>query len=192
MADLERPLTETQIHYVVGHVLKGLNYLHEKFNIAHRDIKAANLLISENIYLIKLANFELSAQNTKENGKEKDYLFVNSPQWLAPEIARVGSGILKENEYKNTKSDIWSLGITLIEMAERFPPLVDLDHDRVIEEISNATRPPGLREHKKWSPDFVHFVNICFYKRLDHRPSANYLLHVILFYLIFFHDIEFF
>ena len=176
--DLDTPLNEMQIHYVCLNVLKGLNFLHEKFNILHRDLRARNLLISENIYTIKLANFDVSAANIRlRSGSVGETPYVKSAHWMAPEILGAQT-LLSDNLTSNCKSDIWSLGITCIEMAEKQPPNVELTRDQLVQHLRVTMKSPTLQDASVWSKDFVHFVHSCFFRRCQDRPSASVLLHV--------------
>ncbi len=106
MHDLNSPLNQIQIHYVLGKVLEGLNYLHQNCKIVHHDVRCSNILI--NLHgSVKLGNFQLAAKNKNSIGNKR-YCFIKSPHWTAPEIARCDKSI--ESICQNFKSDIWSLG----------------------------------------------------------------------------------
>ncbi|TRY99058.1 hypothetical protein DNTS_022304, partial [Danionella cerebrum] len=111
------PLSESQIAYVTRETLQGLYYLHNKGKM-HRDIKGANILLTDNGY-VKLADFGVSAQITATLAKRKS--FIGTPYWMAPEVAAVE----RKGGY-NHLCDIWAVGITAIELAELQPPMFDL------------------------------------------------------------------
>ncbi len=162
------------IHYVVREALFGLEFLHEKAKICHRDIKGANLFIGDD-YSIKFANFTLSCKANM--AEKKRFYFIKSPHYMAPEVVKS-----RYNQYDNPKSDIWSLGITCIEMAERYPPLSTINPNVVISEINMESFRPSIKHPHKWSSSFIDFVNICLNRTPDFRPSASELLIVIDFF----------
>jgi len=164
----EIPCTENQIAFVLRETLKGLAYLHG-VGIIHRDIKAANILLTEKGE-IKLADFGVSAQLTKE--RPYRYTLIGTPYWMAPEVISMDS-----NSPYNEKADIWSLGITAIELAEKNPPLVDLAPMRALCVIPFEP-PPTFKEAHKWSLNFFDFVQCCLRKApVERRPCAELLKH---------------
>jgi serine/threonine protein kinase len=156
-------LTEDQIAYVMKDSLKGLAYLHGKKKI-HRDIKAGNILVTAKGEA-KLADFGVSGQLM--NTMEKKNTVIGSPFWMAPEVIQeIGH---------NSKADIWSLGITCIELAEGKPPYHNIHPMRVIFMIPSKNS-PTLKDQDKYSPDFHDFIAKCLQKNPDARPTSEELL----------------
>eukprot|EP00435_Cladocopium_sp_Y103_P002764 s2454_g1.t1 len=156
--DVDRPEKRT------GHrVLKGLQYLHIDKKI-HRDVKAGNILLT-NEFQAKLADFGISCQ--LQNTWARRNTQIGSPYWMAPEVIK--------GEAYNATADIWSLGITCIEMADCQPPYYHIPPTRAMFVIS--TKPPtGLPESSNSSPDFVRFVSACLTVHSSQRPPAQVLL----------------
>eukprot|EP00011_Vannellida_sp_DIVA3-517-6-12_P003305 CAMPEP_0114625240 /NCGR_PEP_ID=MMETSP0168-20121206/11170_1 /TAXON_ID=95228 ORGANISM="Vannella sp., Strain DIVA3 517/6/12" /NCGR_SAMPLE_ID=MMETSP0168 /ASSEMBLY_ACC=CAM_ASM_000044 /LENGTH=506 /DNA_ID=CAMNT_0001836519 /DNA_START=256 /DNA_END=1773 /DNA_ORIENTATION=- len=156
-------LTENQIALICREALRGLQYLHGQ-RMIHRDIKGGNILLT-NSGDVKLADFGVSAQLF--NTFSKRNTFVGTPYWMAPEV-------IQKNTY-DAKADIWSLGITAIEMAEIYPPFAEVHPMRVLFIIARQD-PPTLKEKHLWSDKFHDFVSCCLQKEVDKRPDAETLL----------------
>ncbi|TPX33360.1 hypothetical protein SmJEL517_g03723 [Synchytrium microbalum] len=161
--DLLKPgvFEERHIAIVMKELLRGLQHLHSSGKI-HRDIKAANILLSEDGD-VKLADFGVSAQITSTMTRKNT--FVGTPYWMAPEV-------IVRSAY-NEKADVWSLGITAIELAKGLPPNSHLPPMKVLFIIANQD-PPMLKGG--FSPEFRDFVAKCLAKRASQRPDASSLL----------------
>jgi serine/threonine-protein kinase 24/25/MST4 len=157
------PFTEAQIAVVVGEILKGLEFLalESKF---HRDIKGANVLISK-LGRVKLADFGATKELTGSAKEAKT--FVGSPYWVAPEM-------LLQNAY-DKKVDIWSLGITCLEMAVGFPPGYPMLTPALLDKIANQPAPRLDNAQGKWSKSFVDFVAQCLVKDPAQRGEIRTL-----------------
>uniref|UniRef100_A0A669C5Q3 non-specific serine/threonine protein kinase n=1 Tax=Oreochromis niloticus TaxID=8128 RepID=A0A669C5Q3_ORENI len=168
MLELERPLTEPQIRVVCRQTLQALVYLHEN-KIIHRDLKAGNILLTLDGD-VKLADFGVSAKNTKTLQRRDS--FIGTPYWMAPEVVMCETSKDRPYDYK---ADIWSLGVTLIEMAQVEPPNHEMNPMRVLLKIAKSD-PPTLMQPSRWSPDFSDFLKRCLDKNIDNRWSAMQLL----------------
>ncbi|XP_007562116.1 serine/threonine-protein kinase 10 [Poecilia formosa] len=168
MLELDRGLTEPQIRVVCRQMLEALNYLHH-MKIIHRDLKAGNVLLTLEGD-IKLADFGVSAKNTKTLQRRDS--FIGTPYWMAPEVVMCET--MKDAPY-DYKADIWSLGITLIELAQIEPPHHELNPMRVLLKVAKS-EPPTLDQPSKWSRDFNDFLRKALDKNPECRPSAAQLL----------------
>ncbi|XP_033125405.1 serine/threonine-protein kinase 10-like isoform X2 [Anneissia japonica] len=168
MLELEKGLTEPQIKAICKEVLEALSFLHDN-KVIHRDLKAGNILLTID-GKVKLADFGVSAKNDKT--RQKRDTFIGTPYWMAPEVIMCET--FKDNPY-DYKSDIWSLGITLIELAQMEPPFHDLHPMRVLVKIPRAD-PPILIAPSRWSSGFSKFIAECLQKKPELRPSAAELL----------------
>ena len=162
----------------IGQVLEGLVYLHDQ-GVVHRDIKGANILVSKD-GIVKLADFGVAARldgSPKctpgsialvegEAAVQEDIQAAGTPYWMAPEVV--------ELKAVTTASDIWSLGCLAIELLTRHPPYFDLQPLSALYRIvqdPHPPLPPGI------SRRFQSFLQLCFCKDSEKRPTARELLH---------------
>uniref|UniRef100_A0A4W6CZL8 non-specific serine/threonine protein kinase n=1 Tax=Lates calcarifer TaxID=8187 RepID=A0A4W6CZL8_LATCA len=168
MLELERPLTEPQIRVVCKQTLQALVYLHDN-KIIHRDLKAGNILLTLDGD-VKLADFGVSAKNTKTLQRRDS--FIGTPYWMAPEVVMCETSKDRPYDYK---ADIWSLGVTLIELAQIEPPNHEMNPMRVLLKIAKSD-PPTLMQPSRWSPEFSDFLKRCLDKNVDNRWNSTQLL----------------
>ncbi|KAI3403885.2 hypothetical protein KGF56_003315 [Candida oxycetoniae] len=167
-----KKLKDHIVSYIIKGVLQGLSYLHGQQTV-HRDVKAANILLTEN-GIIKLADFGVSTELTMT--KRKKHTFVGTPFWMAPEVITRGAsyGRVKKNEGYDYKADIWSMGITTIELINGAPPLAEHDPLKILFEIPKK-KPPILKG-SQYSENIKDFVKYCLIMEADKRPSCSTLL----------------
>uniref|UniRef100_A0AAY4BTJ2 non-specific serine/threonine protein kinase n=1 Tax=Denticeps clupeoides TaxID=299321 RepID=A0AAY4BTJ2_9TELE len=168
ISKLDRGLIEPQIQVICRQMLEALAYLHSK-KIIHRDLKAGNILLTLDGD-IKLADFGVSAKNTKTLQRRDS--FIGTPYWMAPEVVMCET--MKDAPY-DYKADIWSLGITLIELAQIEPPHHELNPMRVLLKIAKS-EPPTLEQPSKWSQHFKDFLKKSLDKNPETRPNTSQLL----------------
>uniref|UniRef100_A0A8C2EWD7 non-specific serine/threonine protein kinase n=1 Tax=Cyprinus carpio TaxID=7962 RepID=A0A8C2EWD7_CYPCA len=166
-------MEEPVIAYILHEALMGLQHLHINKTI-HRDVKGNNILLTTEGG-IKLVDFGVSAQLT--NTRLRRNTSVGTPFWMAPEV------IACEQQLDSTydeRCDVWSLGITAIELGDGDPPLADLHPMRALFKIPRNP-PPTLHQPELWSIDFNDFLCKCLIKDFELRPSVFDLLqHVFI------------
>ncbi|XP_026066718.1 serine/threonine-protein kinase TAO3-like [Carassius auratus] len=157
----KKPLQEVEIAAITHGALLGLAYLHSH-NMIHRDVKAGNILLTEPGQ-VKLADFGSASIASPANS------FVGTPYWMAPEVILA----MDEGQYEG-KVDIWSLGITCIELAERKPPLFNMNAMSALYHIAQNDSP--TLQSNEWSDAFRSFVDYCLLKLPQDRPSSAELM----------------
>lgn len=157
----KKPLQEVEIAAITHGALQGLAYLHSHCKI-HRDIKAGNILLTEPGQ-VKLADFGSASIASPANS------FVGTPYWMAPEVILA----MDEGQYDG-KVDVWSLGITCIELAERKPPLFNMNAMSALYHIAQNDSPK--LQSNEWTDSFRGFVDYCLQKIPQERPSSAELL----------------
>ncbi|XP_035465263.2 TRAF2 and NCK interacting kinase a isoform X3 [Scophthalmus maximus] len=160
-------LKEEWTAYICREILRGLTHLHQH-KVIHRDIKGQNVLLTENAE-VKLVDFGVSAQLDRTVGRRNT--FIGTPYWMAPEVIACDENPDATYDFK---SDLWSLGITAIEMAEGAPPLCDMHPMRALFLIPR--NPAPRLKSKKWSKKFQSFIESCLVKSHNQRPSTEQLL----------------
>ncbi|XP_074854474.1 serine/threonine-protein kinase TAO2 isoform X4 [Carettochelys insculpta] len=157
----KKPLQEVEIAAITHGALQGLAYLH-CHNMIHRDVKAGNILLTEPGQ-VKLGDFGSASIMAPANS------FVGTPYWMAPEVILA----MDEGQYDG-KVDVWSLGITCIELAERKPPLFNMNAMSALYHIAQNESPVLQSSH--WSEYFRNFVDSCLQKIPQDRPTSDMLL----------------
>ncbi|XP_075389711.1 serine/threonine-protein kinase TAO3 [Tenrec ecaudatus] len=157
----KKPLQEVEISAITHGALQGLAYLHSHALI-HRDIKAGNILLTEPGQ-VKLADFGSASMASPANS------FVGTPYWMAPEVILA----MDEGQYDG-KVDVWSLGITCIELAERKPPLFNMNAMSALYHIAQNDSP--TLQSNEWTDSFRRFVDYCLQKIPQERPTSAELL----------------
>uniref|UniRef100_A0A673NGN9 non-specific serine/threonine protein kinase n=1 Tax=Sinocyclocheilus rhinocerous TaxID=307959 RepID=A0A673NGN9_9TELE len=160
-------LKEEWTAYICREILRGLTHLHQH-KVIHRDIKGQNVLLTENAE-VKLVDFGVSAQLDRTVGRRNT--FIGTPYWMAPEVIACDENPDATYDFK---SDLWSLGITAIEMAEGAPPLCDMHPMRALFLIPR--NPAPRLKSKKWSKKFQSFIESCLVKNHNQRPSTEQLV----------------
>uniref|UniRef100_A0AAR2JFJ8 non-specific serine/threonine protein kinase n=1 Tax=Pygocentrus nattereri TaxID=42514 RepID=A0AAR2JFJ8_PYGNA len=158
----KKPLQEVEIAAITHGALQGLAYLHSH-NMIHRDVKAGNILLTEPGQ-VKLGDFGSASIVAPANS------FVGTPYWMAPEVILA----MDEGQYDG-KVDVWSLGITCIELAERKPPLFNMNAMSALYHIAQNESPILASNH--WSDYFRNFVDSCLQKIPQDRPTSDVLLN---------------
>eukprot|EP01090_Pellita_catalonica_P007295 TRINITY_DN17894_c0_g1_i1.p1 TRINITY_DN17894_c0_g1~~TRINITY_DN17894_c0_g1_i1.p1 ORF type:complete len:612 (-),score=97.54 TRINITY_DN17894_c0_g1_i1:46-1881(-) len=166
----DRPLLENELLVIISETLKGLTHLHCS-TICHRDIKAANILIAENA-CVKIADFGVS--ENMHTVPSSEIRFVGTPLWMAPELINGAMGN-RRKEYDMKSADIWSLGITVLELAEGVPPHAEKRLNSALRLIPVLTA-PRFESPKKWSAELNDFLALCLHKSPEERPRVFELL----------------
>ncbi|XP_044091466.1 nik-related protein kinase isoform X2 [Neovison vison] len=161
-------LKEDWIAYICREILQGLAHLHAH-RVIHRDIKGQNVLLTHNAE-VKLVDFGVSAQVSRTNGRRNS--FIGTPYWMAPEVIDCDEDPRRSYDYR---SDVWSVGITAIEMAEGAPPLCNLQPLEALFVILRESAPKV--KSSGWSRKFHNFMEKCMIKNFLFRPTSANMLH---------------
>ncbi|SMN18888.1 similar to Saccharomyces cerevisiae YHL007C STE20 Cdc42p-activated signal transducing kinase of the PAK (p21-activated kinase) family [Maudiozyma saulgeensis] len=157
-------LSELQISVICREILKGLQYLHSN-GIIHRDVKSDNILLSVNGE-VKLTDFGFCTNTT--NSVEGQDMIIGTPYWMAPEVI--------SGEKYGTKVDIWSLGITIMEMIEHEPPYMEETPANALYLIA-TNGVPELKNPEGISTQLSLFLKKCLMVKPELRASSIELLH---------------
>jgi len=157
----KKAFNETQISLIMKDALRGLNFLHKNKRL-HRDIKAGNIMLTES-GKAKLGDFGISGE---VKDFTKHHTAIGTPYWMAPEVI---------TENYDQRADIWSLGITAIELAQGEPPLADIHPMRAIFMIPRQP-PPTLATPSLWSESFNDFIAKTLVKDPEQRNPAVWFL----------------
>lgn len=166
--DLDRPFSEPELSLVCRDTLRGLNYM-LTVGYLHRDIKGANILLKKD-GSVKIVDFGVSGRISPNNPTR--ITFIGTPYWMAPEVIE-SRGAPAPYDFK---ADVWSLGITLLELAHGEPPLADISPMKALFQIPYRP-PPTLKEPGKWSNNFADFLSKCLQINPAQRWSYEQLLN---------------
>ena len=159
------PVPELHASVITRETLVALSYLHNA-GIIHRDIKAANILITHTGKVL-LCDFGVAASFVSGAAQGKRHTFIGTPYWMAPEV-------IAQNQPYDYKADIWSLGITVYEMVTGNPPYTELDQHQAMMQIAKGK--PARLPDSPYSPLLREFVATCLDEEPRDRPSADELM----------------
>ncbi|XP_076621105.1 myosin-IIIb isoform X2 [Colletes latitarsis] len=162
-----RRLTDEQIAYILKETVEALIYLHSN-HCMHRDVKGHNILLTEEAH-VKLVDFGVASHLAATLARKNTS--VGTPYWMAPEVIACEQQL--DSSY-DSRCDVWSVGITAIELAEGDPPLSELHPMRALFQIPRNP-PPSLKTPDMHSPELLDFITECLVKDLEHRPFASEL-----------------
>ncbi|XP_003424065.1 dual specificity mitogen-activated protein kinase kinase 7 isoform X2 [Nasonia vitripennis] len=149
--------------------VKALSYLKEKHGVIHRDVKPSNILLDETGG-VKLCDFGISGRLVDSKAKTRS---AGCAAYMAPE--RIDPPDPTKPDY-DIRADVWSLGITLVELATGVFPYRDCKTD--FEVLSRVVQddPPSLPSDALFSKEFQNFVSCCLTKNYKQRPKYNKLM----------------
>ncbi|CAD5120986.1 DgyrCDS9529 [Dimorphilus gyrociliatus] len=161
----KKSLQEDEIRAICAGALNALVYLHFELGAIHRDVKAGNVLLAVG-GVVKLADFGSASLVNRASS------FIGTPYWMAPEVITSMDEMLYD-----CKADVWSLGITCIELAEKKPPLFHMNSMAAMYHIAQSDSPKLCEARSKWSEGFNGFVESCLIKDATNRPTSKELLN---------------
>lgn len=164
----KRRLTEDQMAYILRETTEALIFLHSN-HCMHRDVKGHNILLTESAH-VKVVDFGVASHLAATLGRRNTS--VGTPYWMAPEVIACEQQL---DACYDARCDVWSLGITAIELAEGDPPLSELHPMRALFQIPRNP-PPGLSHPEDWTREFNDFINECLIKDMEQRPFAKELI----------------
>ncbi|XP_067212786.1 myosin-IIIb-like isoform X3 [Linepithema humile] len=160
-------LTDGQIAYILKETVEALIFLHSN-HCMHRDVKGHNILLTEEAR-VKLVDFGVSSHLAATLARKNTS--VGTPYWMAPEVIACEQQL--DSSY-DSRCDVWSIGITAIELAEGDPPLSELHPMRALFQIPRNP-PPSLKNPDIYTSELTDFIAECLVKDLEHRPFASEL-----------------
>ncbi|CAH0385184.1 unnamed protein product [Bemisia tabaci] len=167
---LRRPIPEHILGKIAFATVKALNYLKESHGVIHRDVKPSNILLDERGN-VKLCDFGISGRLVDSKAKTKN---AGCAAYMAPE--RIEPPDPRKPDY-DIRADVWSLGITLVELATGVFPYKDCKCDfEVLSRVLNDDPPSLPPDPGRFSPEFQRFVSSCLTKNFRERPKYNKLL----------------
>ncbi|XP_058834413.1 myosin-IIIb-like isoform X4 [Topomyia yanbarensis] len=161
-------LSNNQIAYILRETVQALVFLHEN-HCMHRDIKGHNILLTENGQ-VKLVDFGVSSHLAATMARRNTS--VGTPYWMAPEVIACEQQL---DQSYDSRCDVWSIGITAIELAEGDPPLCELHPMRALFQIPRNP-PPKLNHPELYSAMLSDFISECLVKDLEQRPFSKELV----------------
>ncbi|XP_059045425.1 myosin-IIIb-like isoform X3 [Achroia grisella] len=174
-------LTEPQLAYVLRGTVRALTHLHAH-RCMHRDVKGHNILLTEDGE-VKLVDFGVSSHLAATAARRNTS--VGTPYWMAPEVIACEQQL---DQSYDCRCDVWSVGITAIELAEGEPPLSGLHPMRALFQIPRNP-PPSLSHPEIFSTQLGDFIGDCLIKDMNQRPFARELLeHPLLLAVTTFED----
>ncbi|KAK9870541.1 hypothetical protein WA026_008103 [Henosepilachna vigintioctopunctata] len=168
LLEKNRRMKEEHIAHILKEVVKASSYLHEK-HIIHRDIKASNIFLTKNGE-VKIGGFGLSISLASTFGRSSSA--IGSPDWMAPEVIQAKDA---ESLNYDNRSDVWSVGITAIELGDGKTPFKDMHPTRVLFQVVRNP-PPTLYRTSNWSENYNDFIAECLVKNPEHRPYMTELM----------------
>ena len=166
MRSMDEPLPEAAIAAACSDSLRGLSYMHtQKRGIIHRDIKSANILLNSE-GRVKLADFGVAAQLNSTASKRNTV--IGTPHWMSPEV-------ISNGKY-DARADVWSLGITAIELAQGRPPHHAMRPVLKVLFAIVSGEPPQLDAPDDFSELFCDFLGAALTKDTEQRPTSGELL----------------
>ncbi|XP_052862446.1 myosin-IIIb [Anopheles cruzii] len=161
-------LSNNQIAYILRETVQALVFLHEN-HCMHRDIKGHNILLTESGH-VKLVDFGVSSHLAATMARRNTS--VGTPYWMAPEVIACEQQL---DQSYDSRCDVWSIGITAIELAEGDPPLCELHPMRALFQIPRNP-PPKLAHPEQYSSALSDFISECLVKDLEQRPFSKELV----------------
>ncbi|CCE61787.1 hypothetical protein TPHA_0B01150 [Tetrapisispora phaffii CBS 4417] len=165
----EKGIDEPQLAYITESVIRGLHELKEVHNIIHRDVKPTNILCSASQGTIKLCDFGVSGNLVASLAKTN----IGCQSYMAPERIR---SLNPDKSTYSVQSDVWSLGLSILELALGDYPYPPETFDNIFSQLSAIVDGPPPKLPERFSPEAQEFVTLCLQKNPDRRPTYTQLL----------------